>query len=893
MSVTELAGVIWDAAKCLCDFSAKHSAFISHLDDNFQSLTDRWTQLQNLCQDVNTRLQLAETKSHMRRTKEVHVWLQTVNSMEEVVEDIRQRVAKLIHVTCLRKLCSTNCCSTYNLGREITETLDRVNELMSRGQKFGNDVTIAYELPPEVVDEMLVPKTVGMDLMVKQVKDSIEEEDVSMIGLYGMGGVGKTTLLKKINNEFAKGTHDFTLVIWVDVSKDFDTDKVMDEIRKKCGIDDIHWKNRSRNERVQQIYRVMKKKKFILFLDDIWKVLELEKLGVPPLEEQTNINKSKILFTTRFENVCDQMQARKFKVKCLTEEEAFDLFRMKVGEETLNSDPNIPSLARELMQECRGLPLALITIGRAMAGRRNPQSWSHAIKELRSFPSDVLGVEEEVFFTLQFSYDRLPTTKLKKCFLYCALYPEDIRINVHHVIRLWIVEGFFGEVVSFRNAYDEGEDIVESLKLACLLEHAGYPFVRMHDVVRHMALWLLRDQDRNKNRILVQGEALGFSPTNYSQKWEFAERISLVYSKASHWRVPICPKLVTLIMQDNASIQDFANVKFMSSLKILSLINSSVRELPSEIGQLNCLEYLELNNLSCIENKFPMEMKNLERLQVLLVCNVGFGLESIPLEVVSSFKRLKVFYYTKSNSIETETPSQNMTINHSCEKLFLEELELLPLEDVSLSLETIDGVTKLLTSTKLQHSVTGMDLKQYWNSSINIPSLMPSMRNMQHLESITLVGLQDNLEEESSINHNFIFHKLRYVSISDCQYITHLTWLKNAPLLYALTIEKCNLIEQVIKETDHEDMDRTFSNLTHVRFRNLPKLNSISKKALFFKMLQVINIRDCSSLKKLPFHSNTAKNLKKIWGETQWWHNLEWEDSATKDTFHSKFIELN
>ncbi|KAF7827525.1 putative disease resistance protein [Senna tora] len=94
-----------------------------------------------------------------------------------------------------------------------------------------------------------------------RVWDSIEEEeDVNMIGLYGMGGSGKTTLMKKLNNEFAKRRHDFALVIWVVVSKDRNTDRIMEDIRQKCRIGDMNWNNRCKDEKAIEIYRVMKQK---------------------------------------------------------------------------------------------------------------------------------------------------------------------------------------------------------------------------------------------------------------------------------------------------------------------------------------------------------------------------------------------------------------------------------------------------------------------------------------------------------------------------------------------------------------------------------------------------------------------------------------------------------
>lgn len=809
----------------------------------------------------------------------------------QVIEDIMQQAANVIQVKCLGNLCQKNCLASYNMGKEIVKTLDRARELMARGRKFYNDTNIAYELPCEPVNEMPVTKTVGMDLMLKKVWDSIEDKNVGMIGLYGIGGSGKTTLMKKLNNELAKKRHDFPLVIWVVVSKDCDTDQIMEDIRQKCRIGDMNWKNKSKDEKAIEIYRVMKQKKFFLLLDDIWEELDLQSVGVPLTNEG---NQSKILFTTRLENVCDQMQAKKFKVECLTEKEALDLFCMKVGEETLNSHPDIRVLAQEFIQECKGLPLALITVGRAMAGRKNPRAWRHAIKELKSFPSEVSGMEKEVFSTLKFSYDSLPTDIDKKCFLYCALFPEDRSIYVPRLIRFWIGEGFLKEHDSIQDAYNHGEDIVERLKLACLLEGEEFLWIKMHDVIQDMALWLSRNQDQDKNKILVQGEALGSSQTNLERSM-MIERISIMYAKGDCWHVSVCPNLLTLIVWGNDFKIDFANVQFLSNLKVLSLRMERISTLPAAIGQLVHLEYLELSELH-IKEKLPIEMKNLKSLRVFLLEYVHFSLEIIPLEVISNLERLRVFSFIESRFKEWKSSLQKMKsmlltamhLTHSMEKSFLEQLELLPLlEDLSITLETATGIKQLLSSTKLQRCVRLMGLYQYRTAAINT-TLLPSMTSMQHLERITLVGLQDNMTE-SSINHIYPFRKLRWVTILDCHNLTHLTWLKYAPLLDYLIVENCSLIEQVIKEAE-DNMDDMFSNLRYMSLRNLPMLRSVYKKALPFPLLQYINIMECPNLKKLPLDSNSARDrLRAIWGEKLWWDNLVWEDQAIKDQFRSKF----
>ena len=164
--------------------------------------------------------------------------------------------------------------------------------------------------------------------------------------------------------------------------------------------------------------------KFLLLLDDIWERIDLAKVGVPfPASSR---NASKIVFTTRLVDVCGPMEAQKrFKVECLADQDAWELFLKKVGEETLESHPDIPELAQTVAKECSGLPLALITTGRAMSSKKTPEEWSYAIQMLRRSAYEFPGMEKEVFRLLKFSYDSLSSDVLRSCLLYCSLFPED------------------------------------------------------------------------------------------------------------------------------------------------------------------------------------------------------------------------------------------------------------------------------------------------------------------------------------------------------------------------------------------------------------------------------------------------------------------------------------
>ncbi|KAK9229539.1 hypothetical protein WN944_022502 [Citrus x changshan-huyou] len=205
-----------------------------------------------------------------------------------------------------------------------------------------------------------------------------------------MGGVGKTTLLTHINNKFFVSSTDFDCVIWIVVSKDLQLEKIQEIIGKKVGLlDGDSWKNKNSEEKALEIFRFLSKKKFVLLLDDKCERVDLTKAGVPLPGLKTMHLKSYLkpgLF------VCGLMEANKnFKVECLSDNDAWELLRQKVGLETLDSHHDILELAQTVAKKCVGLPLALITIGRAIACKRTPREWRYAIQVLRTSAYEFSG----------------------------------------------------------------------------------------------------------------------------------------------------------------------------------------------------------------------------------------------------------------------------------------------------------------------------------------------------------------------------------------------------------------------------------------------------------------------------------------------------------------------
>ncbi|TXG49472.1 hypothetical protein EZV62_025347 [Acer yangbiense] len=183
----------------------------------------------------------------------------------------------------------------------------------------------------------------------------------------------------------------FDKVIWVEVSKDLELGRIQDQICKQIGLLDETWNTKSLEGKASDIFKILSQDNFVLLMDDIWEMIDFHKVGVP-FPPNTS-NGSKIIFTTRSLKICSLMEAdMQVKVGCLAYAEAWELFRRMVGNATLESQPEIREVARAMVKECHGLPLALVTIGEAMSNEKPSENeWRNKLQALQRWTSSFSG----------------------------------------------------------------------------------------------------------------------------------------------------------------------------------------------------------------------------------------------------------------------------------------------------------------------------------------------------------------------------------------------------------------------------------------------------------------------------------------------------------------------
>uniref|UniRef100_A0A2P2LWZ7 Uncharacterized protein MANES_04G115600 n=1 Tax=Rhizophora mucronata TaxID=61149 RepID=A0A2P2LWZ7_RHIMU len=604
----------------------KRATSLSQLENNLGNLQNKRDRLKARSDDTLDRVRIEEAEP----LHEVAAWWKEVDDAIAKADNLLSTRQQEIEKLCLGGCCSKNCVSSIIFQRKVIESLQQVDELC--GRNLG-----AIVQPRPVVVQAKIPldEPVGLETTFDKAWRCLVEENIGILGLWGMGGVGKTTLVKQIYNKFcATGL----VPIWAVVSKDYNLDKVQEVIGEQLGLcQDEQWKKQAPERKATRISNKLRnnkfcKNKFVLILDDIWDYIDLTEVGVP-----TEQSESKIIFTTRSESVCGKMNAKAIiKVEPLTQQEAWKLFTKNIQKDILKI-PGICPLAEAVARECDGLPLALVTISKTTSPMKTLQEWTHALEVLTKATSKFADMERKVFSRLKFSYDSLPDDKVKSCFLYCSLFPEDYKIEkdllIDYLICEKLIEGENYEIDLRNKGYFDIGNLVR-VGLLEEEEERGVDFVRMHDLIRDMALWIAKDKFFVKS-----GMQLNKVPS--VEQWQGAKRVSLMKNRIEKIEeVPECRDLSTLFLNGNRRVSihdDF--FQSMNALTVLDLSCTWLQELPSGITKLVSLQSLNLSGTTIRE--LPLELNELEELKCLNIERTR-ALSKIPRNLLSSLKQLQI-----------------------------------------------------------------------------------------------------------------------------------------------------------------------------------------------------------------------------------------------------------
>ncbi|KAL5726009.1 hypothetical protein ACHQM5_009082 [Ranunculus cassubicifolius] len=656
------------------------------------------------------------------------------------------------------------CCPRFSLGRRAKKDIIIIQGLCDEGNAFGADVSYPKSAQAfNLVGTEDFSSFASRVSTAEEIRKALLNDAINLVGVYGMPGVGKTTLIKEIAKQ-VKEEQLFQEVVVVVVSQNPSLIKIQGDIAKRLDLpldgDDVSSRAERLFERLSQ-----DTKSTLVILDDVWDMIELFKVGIPYKNKCC-----KVVFTTRERDVCGKMQANaQIEVALLSEEDSWVLFCQKSGTvATL-------SIARELLNECKCLPLAIITLGLALSNK-NEEVCADALHQLRK---SIFEGMSPVDSSIKLSYNFL-TNESKVCFLFCCLFPEDHRIELDTLLSYVMGEKLLKDVDTYEEARGKLYSTLDKLVSSGLLLRDEDGHITMHDVVRDTAISIATKEERY---IVKAGRNWSYWPD--MDELGNCKRLSMMHNSIK-WLpiIPIkAPHLQALFLNDNDMLKELPSDVFadMKSLMTLDLSFTAIQFLPHSLSCLQKLRTLVLNktdltNLSPIEKleklevlclyycyniiEFPEEMGNLSNLKVLDLTATKCK-KSIKPNLISKLHRLETLQLLESNVYDSSP-------NFICEVESLSRLTSLELsiDNPELCHIEIPGPWQNLTRFQIQVNyktgevVRTRCLRGLWLKGIrgkqvaNWVLVLLGRTNYLHLEECPDLESLTELGAAEGMNHN-------------------------------------------------------------------------------------------------------------------------------------------
>lgn len=355
---------------------------VSRIGTQFGYLINYNTNIKNLKDEIeNLRAELAGLQQSVAAAKSnaeviapgVERWLTKVDEVNKELEKFLEQDAKA-NPWCLLGWCP-DLKSRYSLGKEAKKKSEEVIKL----QKEGKFDKIAYPAPLPKMGSMFSKSFKEFESrksIMNEVMEMLKDDKINMIGVYGEDGVGKTTILKEVARR-AQAENLFDEVVMADVSQNPNIAKVQGEIGDMLGLKFEEESVLGRATRLHK--RILNSQRILIILDDVWTELDFENTGIPPRDAH---NGCKILLASPGEKVCKRMRSQKnVMISALPEEEAWDLFQEVAG--NCMDNPVLCPIAKEIAKECRGLPLAIVTVGKELRDK-DMIFWEDTLQQIRN-----------------------------------------------------------------------------------------------------------------------------------------------------------------------------------------------------------------------------------------------------------------------------------------------------------------------------------------------------------------------------------------------------------------------------------------------------------------------------------------------------------------------------
>ncbi|KAJ6348966.1 hypothetical protein OIU77_006537 [Salix suchowensis] len=714
----------------------------------------------------------------------------------------------------------------------------------------------------------------GIDVRVNKVESllDMESQDVLIVGIWGMGGIGKTTIAEVVCNKvrsrfegifFANFRQQLKTGSMADLQRSFLSQLLGQEIRNMGFLSFRDTVVRDR----------LRRKKVFIVLDDVDASMELEEWK--ELFHGSFGPGSRVLMTSRDKHMLTNVVYKTYEVERLSSEEAFQLFSSKALKNCISTIDHI-CLIKMIASRVQGNPLALVVLGSSLCGK-STEEWYSALNKLAQNP--------RIKNALRISYDVLDEEQ-QSIFLDIAHFFR--RFEQEQAIR--ILDGFYRRSV----IYD-----ISTLIDKCLIT-TSHNMLEIHDLLQEMAFNIVRAEntlpgkrsrlchlpdivhvlEENKGTEEIEGISLDISklPRQIQLKHDaFARMDGLRFLKFYfgdltkdnndklllpptgleylsnkmvyfHWvgfpskSLPqrFCAEhLVELNLSKSKVEKLWTGVQDIGNLRNFVVSYSRyLTELP-DLSKAKNLVCLYLEGCSSL-TEVPSSLQHLDRLEELHLyfCD---NLRSFPM---LDSKVLRVLAIHKCLDI-TKCP----TISQNMKRLVLEKTSLKEVpKSVTSKLEylSLDGCSKI---TKFPE-ISG-DIKRLYLSKTAITEVPSSIQFLKKLETLSVVGCSklESFQEITVPMKSLTFLKLDNTGIKE---------IPSSSFKHMISLVTLSLCGTLIKELPLSIKDM-------VRLRNLALDKTLIKTLPELPpSLTSLTAPDCESLETTMISINTIGSLRDV-----------------------------
>ncbi|CAK8542434.1 unnamed protein product [Lathyrus sativus] len=492
--------------------------------------------------------------------------------------------------------------SLFNTSEDFNSQLKTACE---RLQLFAQQIdnlglqTVSHKVLPTAYRRSTAISSVNESFIVgrendkqKLIKMLLSERDndknnLGVVAIVGIGGLGKTTLAKLVYSDFRVKNH-FDLKAWASVSLDFDILEITRSLLKTVTLG--NWDTNDLHILRAELKKNLRGKRFLFVLDDVWERVYDNWIDlVSPFVGKSG---SKVIITTRNHSVATMTGASHIHtLGALWESDSWSLLLKDVFAFGGSVDPMLEYIGQSIARKCGGLPLALKALAGLLRTNLDAEYWDAILN------SDIWDLPaNDVMPALHVSYQYLPS-HLKRCFTYCSIFPKDYPLDRKQLVLLWMAEGLVEKSLDSKEAEkilgksQVGLSIKELRKFQYL--RGKLTILNLHNVIDSMEAFAanLNSKQRIEELVLQWGEQTEYCEVQLAVLDMLQPSITLKKLSINYYSEKIFPSW----LGDSS----------FSSMVYLSISNCEYCRTLPPLGQLSSLKDLRIDGMKTLKTIGP------------------------------------------------------------------------------------------------------------------------------------------------------------------------------------------------------------------------------------------------------------------------------------------------